>query len=86
MLDPQPTVVQRLVGSALLPWQFLAAGFLGGHEDLHVGQRERQEAQILQQPAPRGQGIRRRVGNALIMDAAATGVTEKEDHEQGIHE
>ncbi len=47
MLNPQPTAVQRLVGHVLLQRQFLAAGFLGGHEDLHLGQRERQEAQIL---------------------------------------
>jgi len=52
MLDPQPTLVQRLVGSVLLPRQLLAAGFLGWHEDRHLGQRERQEAQILQQPTP----------------------------------
>jgi len=47
MLDPQPTLVQRLVGPLLLPQQLLAAGCLGGHEDLHLGQRERQEAEIL---------------------------------------
>src|SRR5712691_6950239 len=81
MLDPQPTVVQGLVGELLLQRQLLAAGFLGRHEDLHLGQRKRQKAQILQQPTPGGQGIRRRVGNRLIMDAAAVGVTEKEDDE-----
>src|SRR2546426_11845941 len=37
MLDPQPTVVQGLIGELLLQRQFLAAGFLGGHEDLHLG-------------------------------------------------
>src|SRR5438132_13320283 len=47
MLDPQPPVVQGLVGQLLLQGQFLAAGFLGGHEDLHLGQRARQEAEIL---------------------------------------
>jgi len=36
MLDPQPTLVQRLVGSVLLPRQLLAAGFLGRHEDRHL--------------------------------------------------
>ena len=40
MLDPQPTVVQCLVGPLLLPCQFLAAWFLRRHEDLHLGQRE----------------------------------------------
>ncbi|HSX78946.1 MAG TPA: hypothetical protein VLQ80_10295 [Candidatus Saccharimonadia bacterium] len=47
MFDPEPTLVERLVGSFLLSRQLLAAGFLGRHEDLHVRQRERQEAQIL---------------------------------------
>src|SRR5712691_7996877 len=84
MLDPQPTLVQRLVGSVLLQRQLLAAGFLGRHEDLHLRERERQEAQILQQPAPRGQGIRGRVGNPLVMDAASGGVAEEEEDEQGI--
>ncbi len=52
MLDAEPTLVQGLVGEVLLPRQLLAAGLLGRHEDLHLGQREGEEAQILQQPAP----------------------------------
>jgi hypothetical protein len=68
----------------LLPRQFLAAWFLRRHEDLHLGERERQKAQILQQPAPRGQGIGRCVGNGLVMEAAAVGVAQEEDGEQGI--
>ena len=47
MLDPQPTLVQRLVRSVLLSRQLLATGFLGRHEDLDLEQREGQEAQIL---------------------------------------
>jgi len=47
MLDPQPTVMQGLVGQFLLSCQFLPAGFLRRHEDVHVGQRAREEAQIL---------------------------------------
>ena len=47
MLDPQPTVMQGLVGPLLCQGEFLAAGFLGRHEDLDLGQRERQEAQVL---------------------------------------
>ena len=42
---------------------------------------KRQEAQILQQPASSGQGIRRRVSNGLIMDATSIGVAEEEDRE-----
>ena len=79
MLDPQPTLVQRLVRHMLLQRERCAAWLLGWHKDLDLGKRERQEAQILQQPAPRGQGVGRRVGNGLIMDTAAVGVTEKED-------
>src|SRR3989449_349436 len=86
MLDPEPTLVQGLVRELLLQRQLLATGLLRRHEDRHLGQRERQEPQILQQPAPRRQGIRRRVRNGLIMGTAAIGVTEKEDDEQGIDE
>ena len=47
MLDPQPTVMQGLVGPLLLHRQLLATGFLRRHQDLDSGQRKRQEAQIL---------------------------------------
>ena len=54
MLDPQPARVERLVGSLLRPCQLRARWLLGRHEDLHLGKREGQEAEILQQPAPGG--------------------------------
>jgi hypothetical protein len=47
MLDLEPAVVQGLVGPLLLQRELLAAGFLGRHEDLHLREREREEAQIL---------------------------------------
>jgi hypothetical protein len=47
MLDPQPTLVQCLVRHVLLPREFLAAWLLGRPEDLHLGQREGQKAQVL---------------------------------------
>jgi hypothetical protein len=47
MLDPQPTVMQGLVGQLLFQGAFLAAGLLGRHEDRDLGQCERQEAQVL---------------------------------------
>jgi hypothetical protein len=86
MLDPQPTLMQGLVGQVLLPCQFLGAWLLGRHEDVHLRERERQEAQILQQPAPGRSGVGCRVGNGLIMDMAAVGVTAEEDRQQDIHE
>src|SRR6266568_1531855 len=73
MFDAQPALGERLIRRLLLPRQLLAAWFLGRHEDLHLGERKRQEAQILQEPASSGQGIRRRVSNGLIMDATAIG-------------
>ena len=76
--------MERLVGQVLLQGQLPTAWLLRRHEDRHLGQRERQETQVLQQPAPRRQGIRRRVRNGLIMGTAAIGVTEKEDEKQGI--
>jgi hypothetical protein len=85
VLDPQPTIVESLVGALLLHGQLLAPGFLGGHKDLHLREREGQEAQILQQPTACGQGIWCRIRNGLIMGAAAIGVTEEEDDEQRIH-
>jgi len=85
MLDPEPTLVQGLIDQLLFQGELLAAWFLGRHEDLDLGEREGQEAQILSQPAPGGQGIRRRVSNGLIMGAAARGVAQEEDEEQSMH-
>jgi hypothetical protein len=84
-LDPQPTVVQGLVGQLLFQGEFLPSWCLRRHEDLDLGQRKRQEAQILSQPAPRGQGRGRRVSNGLIMDAPSRGVAQEEDDEQRMH-
>src|SRR5689334_4655136 len=52
MLNAQPAGVEHPVRSLLRRRQVRAWGFLCGHEDLHLGQREAQEAEILQQPAP----------------------------------
>jgi len=46
-LNPQPPLVQRLVRHVLFPRQLLATRFLGRHAALHLGQRERQKAEIL---------------------------------------
>ena len=79
-------MVQSLVRPLLRSCEVCAARLLGRHEDLHLWERESQEAQILQAPAPRGQGRGRRLGKPLVVDVAFTGVTEKEDREEGIHE
>ena len=69
----------------LRPREGAAPGLPGRHDDLDLVERERQEAQILQQPASSGQGIRRCISNGLIMDATAIGVAQEEDDEQRIH-
>ena len=84
MLDPQPPLVQRLVGPVLLQRQLLASGFLRRHEDLHLRKREGQEAQILQQPTPSRERVGGGLRDAQIMDTAAVGVAQKEDDEEGI--
>jgi hypothetical protein len=73
-LAPSRAVVQRLIGPVLLPCQRLALWFRGWHEARHLGQRERQEAQSLSQPAVRGPGRGRRLGHPLLMDTSARGV------------
>jgi hypothetical protein len=57
MLDPQPTLVEKLVGPLLLSGQFLTTGFLDWHEDFALREREGQEGQILQQPTADRQRI-----------------------------
>src|SRR2546427_7039305 len=86
MLHPQSAVVERLVGPLLLQGQLRTAWLLRRHEDRHLRERERQEAQILQQPTPSREGVGRGLRDAQIMDTAAVGVAQKEDDEERIDE
>src|SRR5262249_40482082 len=70
-LDPPPPLVERLLVPVLLQRERLAAGLLRRHEDDHLRERERQEPQILHEPAPRWQGRGRRGRHGLRMGAAA---------------
>jgi hypothetical protein len=47
VLDPQPAVMEPLIRPLLLHRQLLATWGLCWHEDLHVGKREGQKAEIL---------------------------------------
>src|SRR5215813_5503925 len=76
--------VERLVGQVLLQGQLRTAGLLCRHKDLHLGERERQEAQILQQPTPSRERVGGGLSDAQIMGAAAVGVAQKEDREEGV--
>jgi len=85
-LLPQPPLVEHLVGQVLLQGELRTAGLLRRHEDLHFRERERQEAQILQQPTPGRERVGSGFRNAQIMGTAAIGIAQKEDREEGIHE
>src|SRR5262249_5800536 len=64
--------------------QLCTAGLLRRHEEFHLGEREGQEAQILQQPTPSREGVGGSLRDAQIMGTAAVGVAQKEDREEGI--
>ena len=86
MLDPQPPLVERLVGPLMLQGQLRTAWLLRRHQDLHLREREGQEAQILQQPTPGREWVGGGLRDAQNMGTAAVGVAQKEDDEQGIDE
>ena len=52
----------------------------------HLGERERQETQILQQPTPSRQRVGGGLCDAQIMGTAAVGGAQKEDEEERIDE
>lgn len=68
----------------LHPCESPASRLPGRHDDLHLIERERQEAQILEQAAAWGQGIRRGIRNALIVRAAGIRLTQKEDRKRRV--
>ncbi len=84
MLDPETAVVQGLVGHVLRQHQLLAAWLLGWYADLHLGEREGEEAEILSQPAPSREGRQGSRSNTLLMDTAAVGRTQKEERGWGM--
>ena len=78
--------MERLVRPLLLQGQPRSAWLLRRHEDRHLRERERQEAQILQQPTPSWEWVGGGLSDAQIMDTAAVGVAHKEDDEERIDE
>src|SRR5499433_583222 len=86
MLDPQPPLVERLVGQILLQGQLRTAGLLRRHEDLDLWEREGQEAQILQQPTPGRERVGGGLRDAQIMGTTAVRVAQEEDDEERIDE
>jgi len=86
MLDPESPLVEHLIGQVLLQGELRTAGLLRRHEDLHLRERERQKAQILQQPTPSREWGGGSLRDAQIMAPAAVGVAQQEDDEERIDE
>src|SRR5215475_6075250 len=86
MLDTEPPLVERVVGQVLLQGQLPTSGLLRRHEDLHLREREGQEAQILQQPTASRERVGSGLRNTQIMGTAAVGVAQKEDDKESIDE
>ena len=64
--------------------QGTAPRLAGGPDDLHLVERERQEAQIVEPATPRGSGRRGGIGQPLLMGAPGIGVTEQEEREYRV--
>jgi hypothetical protein len=61
-----------------------APRLLGRHDHLDLREGKGQEAQILEQPAARGQRVRGGISDAFIMGTARIGLTQKENRERGV--
>jgi hypothetical protein len=84
VLDADAAAGDAPIGRFLRAREGPAPRLLGRHDDLDLVEREGQEAQILEPPAGRGQGIRRGLHDPLVVGAARIGVAQKKDGEGGI--
>src|SRR5215831_14905491 len=78
VLDTHATARDAPIGTFLGACESPAPRFLGGHDDLDLIECESQEAEILEQPATRGQEIGRGLCDPLVVGAAPVGVAQKE--------
>jgi len=76
VLDADPAPRNPSIGRFLSAREGSASGLLGGHDALDVVERERQAAEILEQPAARGQGIGCGVCHPLVVGAPPIGVAQ----------
>jgi hypothetical protein len=72
------------IGGFLCTCEGTPPRLLGWYDDLDLRERKRQKAQILEQPAACGQGVRGGIGNALIMGAPGIGLTETDNRARGV--
>jgi hypothetical protein len=84
VLDTHATARDAPIGGFLGSCERAAPRLLGGHDDRNVVAREGQEAEILKQPAARGQGRRRDLGHPFVVRAAGRGVAQEEDGERRV--
>jgi len=84
VLDAHPSAGDAPIHGFLCAREGPAPWFAGWHDDFDLAERERQEAEILEPPTARRQGVRSGLGNPLIVGTARVGLTQKEDHERGI--
>jgi hypothetical protein len=84
MLNAHATTGETPIRGFLGARQGSSSRLAGWHEGFHPVQGERQEAEILEQPAACGQGVRRGLGNPLVVSAPRVGRTQKENGERGI--
>jgi hypothetical protein len=86
VLDADPAPRDPSIGRFLPAREGPASGLLGRHNDPDLVERARQEAEILEQPAARGQGIGRSVCNPLVVGAPPRGGAQEQDRERGLDE
>ena len=84
MLDADTPAGNAPIGSFLRACEGAPPRLLRRHDHFDLRERTRQNAEILEQPAPRGQGIPGPIGNPLIVDASGISLTEKENRERRI--
>jgi acetyl-CoA acetyltransferase len=75
-LDVDPAPRDPSIGRFLSALEGSASGLLGGHDALDVVERERQEAESLEQLAARGHGIGCSVCHPLVVGAPPRGVAQ----------
>ena len=78
VLDAHAATCDASIGSLLAAREGSAPWLAGRHEDLHLVERERLEAQILEQPTARGSGIGGGIRHPLIVGTPRRGLTQEE--------
>ena len=81
VLEADAAACDPPLGRVLRPREGPAPGLFRGHDDFDLGERERQAAEILEQPAARGPGLGRRLCHPLVVRAAPVRVAQEEDRQ-----